>query len=72
MFYGPVSGTMSPYDAAFWVEGTTSPDQMGAAAAFVGDVTGDDVDDLAIGESATTVSGASFAGQVLVFDGTSK
>jgi len=72
MFYGPVSGTLSPYDADFYIEGTTSPDQMGAVTAFVDDVTGDSASDLAIGESATTVSGDSFAGQVMLFEGRAK
>jgi len=72
MFYGPVSGTLSPYDADFYIEGTTAPDQMGAVTAFVDDVTGDSASDLAIGESATTVSGDSFAGQVLVYEGRAK
>ncbi len=71
-FYGPLSGTIAPSDASFYIEGTTSPDQMGTVTAFVGDVTGDGADDLAIGESATTVSGGSFAGQVLLLDGRAK
>jgi hypothetical protein len=43
---------------------------MGASTVFVGDVSGDGLDDLAVGANYTTVADVYGSGTVFLFDGT--
>jgi hypothetical protein len=69
VFYGPISGEVHAYEASFVVPGEFAQG-MGASTVFVGDVTGDDLDDLAVGANYATVDDEYGSGTVFLFDGT--
>jgi hypothetical protein len=69
-FYGPVSGSLvATKDAAFTMTGDADQG-VGSASVFVDDVTGDGVDDLAIGAYTTSIGAAYECGLVLLLNGT--
>jgi hypothetical protein len=69
IFYGPISGEVHAYEASFVVPGEFAQG-MGASTVFVGDVSGDDLDDLAVGANYTKVEDVDGSGTVFLFDGT--
>ena len=75
MYYGPVSGSMeATADASWIVYGSSTVQYVGGSTVFVDDVTGDGLDDLAIGAHNATVGKGSIygAGMVLLFNGTAE
>jgi hypothetical protein len=71
-FYGPISGSFeASADAGFTVTGDAGQG-MGSSCVFVGDVTADGADDLAIGAANTTIGGSYGAGIVLLLNGMAK
>jgi hypothetical protein len=69
-YYGPLTGTMSASaDAAFIVEGSEAFGSLGDSTVFVGDVTGDGLDDLAIGAHGASTSSVPHGGAVYLFAG---
>ena len=69
VFYGPIYGVVHAYEASFVVHGDNA-EGMGASTVFVGDVSGDDVTDLAIGANYSIVDDVYGAGTVFLFNGT--
>ncbi len=75
MYYGPVSGSMeATADASSIVYGSSTVQYVGGSTVFVDDVTGDGLDNLAIGAHNATVGKGSIygAGMVLLFNGTAE
>ncbi len=69
-YYGPLSGTMSASaDASFTVEGSAAFGALGDSTVFVGDVTGDSLDNLAIGAHGASTSTVSYGGAVYLYAG---
>ena len=69
-YYGPLSGTLSASaDASFVVEGSEAFGSFGDSAVFVGDVTGDGLEDLAIGGHQLSTSSFAYSGAVYLFAG---
>src|SRR5262245_8742821 len=65
LFYGPVSGSLTPTDADATISGAAF-DEVGRAVAPAGDLNGDGFDDVVLG---TDAAGGSSQGQVFVFNG---
>ena len=71
-FYGPVSGSLEATKGASFTVTGESGQGMGSTCIFVGDVTGDGAEDLAVGAANTSIGGSFGTGILLLFNGTAK
>src|SRR6185436_3008013 len=68
-YYGPISGSLeATADSSFLMYGDSTVRYVGSSTVFVGDVTGDGADDLAIGAYGATVGKGTvyYAGMVML------
>ncbi len=69
LFHGPVEGSLTSSDADFVVTGANTYANAGLSLAVLGDQDGDGLGDFAVGSPGHSVSGASYAGGVGIFNG---